>query len=49
MNTSNRKGPGAKNISRVPWMKKLESSNIQQYSTTQAFIDQYGWIAELPE
>ncbi|KAL2941637.1 putative pectinesterase 55, partial [Bienertia sinuspersici] len=40
-------GPGADTSKRVSWEKKLDSSEVKQY-TTQAFIDQDGWIAKLP-
>ena len=33
---------------RVPWEKKLDISEVKPY-TTQAFIDQDGWIARVPE
>lgn len=40
-------GPGADISKRVPWMKKLEISEVGQY-VTQEFIDQDGWIARQP-
>ncbi|XP_056683214.1 probable pectinesterase 55 [Spinacia oleracea] len=43
----NCKGPGANTSNRVPWEKKLDASQVEQY-TTQAFVDHDGWIAKQP-
>jgi len=40
-------GPGADTSERVPWMKKLDDNQLEKYSR-EAFIDQDGWIANLP-
>ncbi|KAL9242512.1 hypothetical protein vseg_016504 [Gypsophila vaccaria] len=40
----NCRGPGSDTSKRVPWEKKLNSNEVEQYSTL-AFIDTEGWIA----
>ncbi|KAK7259187.1 hypothetical protein RIF29_24787 [Crotalaria pallida] len=40
-------GPGAKNTSRVPWINKLSTSELNQFLNI-SFIDKEGWIIDLP-
>ncbi|XVF57593.1 hypothetical protein PTKIN_Ptkin06aG0217700 [Pterospermum kingtungense] len=41
-------GPGSDTSRRVPWEKKLDPSQMYQFSIS-SFIDQDGWIARLPQ
>ena len=41
-------GPGADNSHRVPWLKKLSAGDFDQFLSVDRFINQEGWIANLP-
>ncbi|KAE9589555.1 hypothetical protein Lal_00000110 [Lupinus albus] len=41
------KGPGADTSRRVPWSKKLDSSQLGKY-TRKVFMDRDGWLSYLP-
>ncbi|OMO86283.1 Pectinesterase, catalytic [Corchorus capsularis] len=43
----NCQGPGSDTSGRVPWEKKLNPSQVQQFSRS-SFIDHDGWIDKLP-
>jgi pectinesterase len=43
----NCKGRGSDISKRVPWEKKLDAQQINQFSKS-SFIDQDGWLAKLP-
>ncbi|XP_022719776.1 putative pectinesterase 52 [Durio zibethinus] len=44
----NCKGPGSDTSKRVPWEKKLNPSQLKEFSLS-SFVNQDGWIGRLPE
>lgn len=40
-------GEGANTTGRVPWMKKLHGSQMDQFSRS-LFIDRDGWLSQMP-
>ncbi|XP_022759667.1 probable pectinesterase 66 [Durio zibethinus] len=42
------RGPGANTSKRVPWLKKLSASQLNQFLNI-SYIDKEGWIAKLPK